>query len=235
MEIIDVKSEKDLIGLKKLQKIRYVCVGCGTVVERLWTFNRRKQITRFKCRQCNTKQTNLERYNIENPMQTEQFKQKLFETNLEKYGNICSLNGERQIQLKKETWKSKYGVENPYQIKEIREKSKNLRIIFDSISFDSWWEVCFYLKNKDEGKNIVREPTVFEYLIGEKKHNYFVDFSVDGKYIEIKSSYWLSKTPEEKLKCLSLNNVLLISDKEIKPYLEYVELKYPTLKEELKC
>ena len=81
------------------------------------------------------KQTNLKRYGVENPFQSEEKKNKIKETlikkygcdhpmhckkivnklqqtNLKKYGNVCSLHGEDVSKLVKKNNIEKYGVEN---------------------------------------------------------------------------------------------------------------------------
>lgn len=263
MEIIEVKEEKDLEGLKKLQKIKYTCRNCGKEVIRVFVRNRIKIISRFLCRKCNTEKNNLEKYGYKNVAQIPEVKEKIANTNLERYGNKCSLNGEEQIKKKIETWKNNFGKSNPFQKEEVVEKVKenNLekygceyaitkfndkahqaqlekygqylhkhRYKLDNLYFDSWWEVCFYIKNKDEGKNILRENKVLEYFINGKKHLYYPDFEIDGILYEIKCDYWISKTNIEKLRCMKFNNVILISNNEIKEYLKYVKEKYPELK-----
>jgi len=71
-----------------------------------------------------TKKTWLKNYGVENPNQSREIRKKIKKTNLEKYGNTCSLHGE-EIKIKtKKTWLKNYGVEHPFQSKEIQEKSK---------------------------------------------------------------------------------------------------------------
>jgi DNA-directed RNA polymerase subunit RPC12/RpoP len=121
-DAIFVSSEDDLIGLKKGQKIKYICVSCGNEVERLFIRKRLDLIKRFKCKKCNSEQTCLERYGYKNGAQVPEFKEKFQSTSLERYGSICSLNGEEQIKKKKETWQKNFGASNPWQKKEVREK-----------------------------------------------------------------------------------------------------------------
>jgi hypothetical protein len=91
------------------------------------------------------KQTNLERYGVENIsqlesikkkkeetclqnngvkyyMQSEKLKQKAINTNLEKYGKSCTLQVEEVKQKIKQTNLEKYGKECTLQVKEIRDK-----------------------------------------------------------------------------------------------------------------
>ena len=51
-------------------------------------------------------------------------KQLTRQTNIQRYGNACSLQGEKQKAITKETWKRKYGIENPLKVKAIKKKIK---------------------------------------------------------------------------------------------------------------
>lgn len=75
------------------------------------------------------KQTNLEKYGVENPLQNETIKNKCIKTNLEKYGvKYPQLNNEIRNKSE-ETLQQHYGlsVKNPFEIKEIQNKIKNDR------------------------------------------------------------------------------------------------------------
>ena len=123
-DIIFISTPEDLQSLKKYQKIKYVCTSCGAEVTRLYLKSRFPLISRLQCKKCNYKQTCLETYGCENIMHITEFKDKLQKTNLEKYGNVCSLNGAEQIRKKKETWIKNFGKDNPYQKEEVKEKVK---------------------------------------------------------------------------------------------------------------
>ena len=71
-----------------------------------------------------TRQTNLKRYGVENPMQCNKIKEKSKQTNLERYGveNPMQLNFYKE--KLKHTMLEKYGVENSQQSKEVRDKVK---------------------------------------------------------------------------------------------------------------
>ena len=71
-----------------------------------------------------TKQTNLKRYGVENPMQNKEIKEKFKQTNLKRYGVECSLQNKDIKEKTKQTNLKRYGVENPMQNKEIKEKGK---------------------------------------------------------------------------------------------------------------
>ena len=68
------------------------------------------------------KKTCLEKYGVENPMQSEEFKQKHRDTCLERYGVESPLQSEEIRQKGKETLLRKYGVKNPFQSEEIKQK-----------------------------------------------------------------------------------------------------------------
>lgn len=83
------------------------------------------------------KQTNLERYGVENPQQCEKIKEKTAKTNIKKYGYKCSLQNETIKQKTKNTNLKKYGVEYGFQSEEVKKKIKqtNLeRYGFENIS-----------------------------------------------------------------------------------------------------
>ena len=74
------------------------------------------------------KQTNLERYGCEHPAQTKKIKDKIKQTNLETYGceNVFQNKG---IKDKiKQTCIERYGCENPMQLKEVKEKIKQTNL-----------------------------------------------------------------------------------------------------------
>jgi len=70
------------------------------------------------------KQTNLERYGVENIFQTNNFKEKIKRTNLEKYGVEHILQAESTKEKIKQTNLKRYGVKNPSQSQKIKEKKK---------------------------------------------------------------------------------------------------------------
>ena len=74
------------------------------------------------------KQTNLERFGCECPAKNENIKNKIKETNLKKYGAKCTLQNEKVKEKRKETWFKKYGDEHPLQNKDIRNKIKETNL-----------------------------------------------------------------------------------------------------------
>jgi hypothetical protein len=74
------------------------------------------------------KQTNLEKYGVENPFQSELIKEKAKQTNLEKYGVENPFQSPEVQDRYKSTMKDKYGVENPFQSELIKEKAKQTNL-----------------------------------------------------------------------------------------------------------
>lgn len=153
------------------------------------------------------------------------------DTNLRKYGNVCSLNGKEQIEKKKQTWLNNFGKTNPYQKDDIKEKAKKNRLskyLYDDKKFDSKFELAFYIYHKDKGHRIEREPKYFEYISKGKIRRYYPDFLLGNKYIELKGEHLIIKDKRneiigfvnpfnghkdfDKLKCMMDNKVKLIID-----------------------
>ena len=70
------------------------------------------------------KQTNLERYGVENPFQNKEIKEKIKQINLKKFGVVHPAQNKEVKEKIKQTCLKKYGVENPFQNEEIKEKIK---------------------------------------------------------------------------------------------------------------
>ena len=74
------------------------------------------------------KQTNLERYGCENPFQSKIVKEKTKQTNLERYSCEYVTQSEKVKNKIKQTCLKKYSCEYPNQCKEIKEKSKQTNL-----------------------------------------------------------------------------------------------------------
>ncbi len=71
-----------------------------------------------------TRQTNLDRYGVENVFQSEEVKEKLKQINLKRYGVTSPIQNEQIKEKIRQTNRNRYGVDNPMQDKNIREKSQ---------------------------------------------------------------------------------------------------------------
>ena len=76
-------------------------------------------------RQQHIKETNLERYGVENVYQSEKIKNKIKATNLQKCGYEFHLQDPKFIQYSQEVKKKKYGSHIPMYMKGVREKIQN--------------------------------------------------------------------------------------------------------------
>lgn len=201
-----------------------------------------------------------EKYNVSNPMQYDKILEKSKSTNLERYGAKCVFCKESSLKpIINDVIKEKYGVENVFQNEEIKTKShdtclkhygvpnysqselsrKNRRSQFsyDDISFDSSWELCFYIYHKLNGRNIKRSDTKFEYVFEGKTHVYFPDFEMDGVLYEIKGDQFFKEDGtmqnpydhsqdelfEAKHQCGLKNNVVFVRQNEIKKIILFLE------------
>lgn len=159
-------------------------------------------------------------------------KQKTEETIITKYGSLKNFYEERYKNYSK-TCLEKYGVSN-YRI-----LCRAKHIIFDSISFDSKWELAFYLYHKNNNDTIVREPVKLEFVHDGTTHFCFPDFSVNGQLYEIKGDYFFTengminpydRSQDElynaKYNCMIANNVKFVKYEEIKDMLNYLPKEY---------
>lgn len=176
--------------------------------------------------------------------------QQIEKTNLKLYG--CRNYG---IVRSREILKEKYNTPNPWQIPGVKDKVEQTCIekygskfhfrnlyLFDNVTFDSKWELIYYIWLKDNNIQFTYHPDIklsFNYN-NEIKH-YEPDFLVNQKLVEIKGKqFFLDKDPnkrmicsydrtkddlyEAKHQCMIQNNVKIITD--ITEYENYINEKY---------
>lgn len=158
--------------------------------------------------------------------------EKVAETCLEKYGSKSVLSSKYGKKRIKETNLRKYGVEYAVQSSEIRSKMHRT-YDYDGQNFDTGWELAFYVWHKDHGIDLIHEPDKLQYEDQNgNKHFYFPDFKIGDIYYEIKGGQFFDKDGnpvddyKDKFEFMKSIGVVLIREKEIKPYLEYVAEKY---------
>ena len=160
-----------------------------------------------------------------------ELKNKVVSTQNEKYNGVgfsskyihdktMKSGKEKNSYSKSSFWKNK----SEDEIRDIVSKM-NKRYVYNNITFDSSWELAFYIYNIDNGKEIKRENKIIKYIENNKEHKYIIDFTVENTNYEIKSNYLLSKISKEKINCI-LENCCLITNKEIKFYIDYIKNKY---------
>ena len=135
---------------------------------------------------------------------------------------------------------NKYGVTHHMKLEEFKTKTVNNgrhKYYYNNVYFDSSWELAFYIYSLDNGCNIKRCIKSFIYYKDNQEHNYFPDFICDNNYIEIKGKQFINEAGElinpfnkelnlEKQQCMIDNNVKVLLEKDIKPILEYINIKY---------
>lgn len=142
MDIVFIKNENDYYEYKKLKpvhfyrnkKVKFICKKCGKES----TKNFVNLTLDFICGSCNRhevmikeetqnkrKETCRQIYGYDNPMQSNDIKNKLYQTNIERYGSPIFAKTELYIEKTKQTCNEKYGVEHPMYSDKIKTKMKN--------------------------------------------------------------------------------------------------------------
>ena len=170
------------------------------------------------------------------------------------YKKTCSLScaGKSANQKGASVKLERYGsVNNRKKVEKAKiedhEESSKKKYVYEGMSFDSSWELAFYIMNKDAGHKVVREPPMIPYESRGITYYYIPDFSVNGSLYEMKGSQlikdgvWVpspeslreTSDPEalkekmrDKQKCAEANNVEVIDHIKIKPYLLYCTAKF---------
>lgn len=183
-------------------------------------------------------------YKVDNPWQAEECKIKAKKTKYDKYGDENYNNREKSEQ----TCLDRYGgISNMHSI-EIQRKQRQ-RYVYDSISFDSAPEIAFYIYLKDNNIPFKYQPNIsFEYSFDGKLHKYFPDFKVGDIFFEIKGDHFFKDGKmicpyrdkswsdvkyeiecakyEAKHQCMLVNNVVILTSKDYKMFIMYVNQTY---------
>lgn len=93
---------------------------------------------------------------------------------------------------------------------------------------DSSWELAWVIYNIDNGIKFERNHSGFEYEYKNQKRKYYPDFIMLGTFYEIKGRRSFEKMDEENKEKIRQfkNNLVILYEKEMKPYLNYVIDKY---------
>ena len=137
VELISVNGESNKNGsfenIKREHRCIFKCIKCEKKHNK--TVRQILEISGFYCEECTLKnaqikikETNIERYGVENPGQSEEVRAKMKETNMERYGVEHILQSEEVKAKMKETNMERYGVENPFQCPEVKAKMKETNI-----------------------------------------------------------------------------------------------------------
>lgn len=185
------------------------------------------------------KKTCLEKYGVDNIHKLEATKEAIKQTCLEKYGVENPAQCQTIKNKMQQTCLEKYGVRSYSQTEDFMKKSYK-KFIYDNESFDSAWELYFWIYCKDNNKNISRNTTSFEYTYNGELHKYYPDFIVDNKYYEIKGDQFfkddgtmqnpfdhsLDGLYEAKHQCGLKNNVIFLREDNMNQIITFVDNKY---------
>ena len=115
----------ELGDLKWNERFRYKCGCCGDIVETV--FQGKSRIGRYTdmlCGKCKSKQTNIERYGVDNPSKSKEIQDKIKSTNVSRYGVECVFESEDVKEKSRKTMLDRYGVEYSGESKSITDKAK---------------------------------------------------------------------------------------------------------------
>lgn len=231
---------------------RLLCNRCNQIVS-----NREKYGTDFPNQNQDVinkrHETNIKKYGVKSVCQTNEFKEKRRQSLIKHYGT-SNLHEIPEIMKKvEETNLKNLGVRNPFESKEIQKKCEKSNLNnngyirptrppkykFNDITFDSSWELAFYVYHYKNGNDIKREPYTINYTFNGKTHKYYPDFEVNGQLYEIKGDQFIkngkmcniyedeiNELAEAKRKCAVEHNVKFIFKNEIKPYLDWIKANF---------
>ena len=141
--------------------------------------------------------------------------------------------------------KERYGVENAILEHDIFIKARQ-KYYYDERHFDSSWELAYYIWLKDNNIEFEYQPDVkFKYVYNNEIHYYYPDFKIGNRLQEIKGNlFFKNKDINEKMicpfdrqldalfeakhKCMIDNNIQILTEIDIKKYINYVKINYGT-------
>lgn len=185
-----------------------------------------------------------EKYGTDNVFQNEEIKSKIKNSMIEKYGieHPSKINNWKEIIENSKI--RHYGSHEEYS-KQMRKNSMK-KYKLNDITFDSTWEVCYYIYLTDNNINFKYHPCNIPYFVNNIKYSYEVDFMVEGKLYEIKGDYFFYKNKDgsldktkmknpynenidkvnAKYKCMLDNNVTVLTKKDLKYVFDYIYKNY---------
>lgn len=201
--------------------------------------------------------TSLKHFGVSNPMKSEAIKKKAERSCLEKFGVKNPFMNQKCKNKIRATTKLHFGVEISSQSSLVQAKMKESKLrnygtcspswkyLYDGHSFDSGWELCYYIWLVDAGINFKHPSGIaLKYLdLEAKEHFYYPDFLVEDEPVEIKGKQFIKEDGSwrnpfangnehedmlmrAKQKCLLDNHVLVLAENDIKFFTSYVEAKY---------
>ena len=261
-EPVFVSSSEEFDKVSTHHLVLYNCKNCGVSAQVIKDSRYKDHQRNLLCRQCNLSLTCSRKNGLDKVASPDEPIFISTETDFDKIRNgrmikfYCKNCGElystrvkadRRQRLRRmlcfkcqcvDTSKKHYGTDYPMQNKDVLSRCHK-KYNYNGMSFDSSWELAFWIYHKDYGINIIRDIDGIDYVFNGEHHKYFPDFNVNGTLFEIKGNHFLNddgtmKDPykdrdgifEAKRQCALAHNVVFIKEQEIKPYIDYVNTKY---------
>lgn len=162
----------------------------------------------------------------------EKLTKKSMETNRKNHGGLHNTQTKESQEKMKQTYFERTGYYHPSQNPKTRRNHRTC-YYYDNEEFDSSWELAYYIYLKDYNIPFEYHTISIPYTWNNKTHYYKVDFKVYDRLVEIKGDHILVKNvfkddgrSQAKYECMKENDVLILMETDIKPYLKYVKDKY---------
>lgn len=139
----------------------------------------------------------------------------------------------------KQTNLKRYGVECPGLITRYSNKKIISKYYYDTLYFDSSWELATWIYCKDHNIAIERLPIRIAYNVNNEQHYYYPDFKINNVLVEIKGDYLIEnnqlkkiyKSQDEKLLhakslCMQQNNIKIYTSKDLVEIKNYITTTY---------
>lgn len=166
-------------------------------------------------------------------------KEKIINTNLEKYGTKYTLQADTVREKIKNTCMTLYGAPCALASSSFQ-KYRRSRFVANKLMFDSLPELALYLYASDHHEKIIRLPTTFKFIFNNEEHTYYPDFLYKEKIIEIKGDHFFKEDGtmcnpfdhtqdelyEAKHQCMIANNVEIWTCEKYNKYLDYFNKNY---------
>lgn len=224
-----VESLEDCKELKEcrlgIKRVFYVCKGCGKEIQTTFSYISKD----FKCAHCrgrsNQKRTSERSIQVNGEEDVENLK-KIFNSGT-KITYYCRCCGDPRI--------INLGRFRSFTCQKCStQHSKSCKYYYEEQIFDSSWELAFYiyLENEYPDLEFSFHPFPITYYDPFRKiqRKYFPDFEFEDHYLEIKGPQLLDEDGKLKDKgkqiILDELEVAILGEKEIRPYIKYVEDKF---------
>lgn len=162
----------------------------------------------------------------------EKLTKKSMETNRKNHGGLHNTQTKESQEKMKQTYFEHTSYYHPSQNPKTRRNHRTC-YYYDNEEFDSSWELAYYIYLKDNCIPFEYHTISIPYIWNNKTHYYKVDFKVYDRLVEIKGDHILVKNvfkddgrSQAKYECMKENDVLILMENDVKPYLKYVKDKY---------